>query len=157
MRWSFLRTALLISVCGAVGHAFAYDFLGAESCESCHPEAFAAWKAGPHARARASLSPSQQQDARCLSCHSPDEAQQKVTDVTCESCHGGGRYYSAVYVMKDAELSRLVGLNDPGEKTCRTCHDGSSPSLKPFEFVSKLKMIDHWTAEREKRAQADSK
>ena len=54
--------------------------------------------------------------------------------------------------MKDSELARLVGLQDPSEKSCRTCHDASSPSLAPFDFVQKLKLVDHWTAERAKRA-----
>jgi hypothetical protein len=50
--------------------------------------------------------------------------------------------------MKDAELARLVGLVDPSEKGCRTCHDASTPSLKPFDFVESLKAIDHWSAEK---------
>ena len=67
--------------------------------------------------------------------------------------HGGWQYYAAQYVMKDPELVRLVGLLDPSEKGCRSCHDASSPSLKPFDFVEKLKLIDHWTAERQRRDQ----
>jgi hypothetical protein len=54
--------------------------------------------------------------------------------------------------MKDPELARLAGLLDPSEKQCRTCHDASSPSLRPFNFVESLKAIDHWTAERPKKA-----
>ena len=131
--------------------ALGYGYLGAESCQGCHPDAYAAWRATPHARAKETLSPTQQKDARCLSCHSPAEGEHQVSNVSCESCHGGGQYYSARYVMKDPELSRLVGLVDPSEKGCRTCHDASSPSLKPFDFVTKLKAIDHWTVERNKR------
>lgn len=142
-----LWAALLCSV-----SAFAYDFVGPETCRGCHPEAYARWKLGKHARAKDSLTPSQQKDARCLSCHSPNENDQGFAHVTCETCHGGGQYYTAAYVMKDPELVRLVGLVDPSEKGCRTCHDASSPSLKPFDFVEKLKLIDHWSAERAKRA-----
>ena len=143
-----LLLALLLLLAGA---ALAYDFLGAESCQLCHPDAWLAWKSSAHARAKDVLTPQQQRDARCLSCHSPNEADQKMTQVTCETCHGGGQYYSAKYVMKDPELARLVGLVDPSEKACRGCHDGSSPSLKPFEFAAKLKAIDHWSVERQKR------
>jgi hypothetical protein len=50
--------------------------------------------------------------------------------------------------MKDPELARLVGLLDPGERSCRSCHDPSSPSLLPFDFASKLKAMDHWSAAR---------
>src|SRR5689334_15779212 len=113
---------LLALVVGSV--ALAFDYLGPESCQGCHPDAYAAWRSTAHARARDTLSATQQRDARCLSCHSPAEAEQRVANVTCESCHGGGQYYSARYVMKDPELVRLVGLVDPSEKGCRTCHDG---------------------------------
>jgi hypothetical protein len=140
-------------------NAWAADPVGAESCKACHAEAYQAWKLSKHARAYEGLAPQQQSDARCVSCHSPGEAEQATAGVTCETCHGGGQNYASSFVMKDPELSRLVGLQDPSEKSCRNCHDAASPSLRPFEFVEKLKLIDHWTAERERRlkaAQAES-
>ncbi len=157
MRSLLLRVVILMGVGAGATPAAAHDFLGAESCQSCHPEAWSAWKASPHARAKEVLSPQQQKDARCLSCHSPAETDQKVASVSCESCHGGGQYYTARYVMKDADLSRLVGLIDPSEKQCRSCHDASSPSVKPFEFVPKLKAMDHWSLDRAKRTEAGKK
>jgi len=144
------RSGVLLALV-LVSSAHAYDFLGPEGCQGCHPDAYAAWRASAHARAKETLTPQSQRDARCTSCHSPNE-DQRVTAVSCETCHGGGQYYAARNVMKDAELSRLVGLADPGEKGCRTCHDASSPSLSPFDFVQKLKAIDHWSAERAKKA-----
>lgn len=139
----FLVLVLVLS--GAAGAA---DFLGPESCKGCHPAAYDLWMQSKHARAGESLVSTQQKDVRCLSCHSPDQAAQSVSHVTCETCHGPGQHYSPSYVMKDPELARLVGLVDPSEKACRTCHDASSPSLKPFNFVESLKAIDHWSAER---------
>lgn len=150
------RWLLLTSFACSAG-ASAYDFVGAEACKACHPDAYAAWKSAKHSRAKDSLSLQQQKDARCLSCHSPDEGQSGVAHVSCETCHGGGQHYATRYVMKDSELVRLVGLVDPSEKACRTCHDASSPSLKPFDFVEKLKLIDHWTVERQKRAASAAK
>lgn len=150
MASTFLRAGLLVGL-GCAGVAQAYDFLGAESCQACHPDAYSTWKASPHARAKDVLSPTQQKDARCLSCHSPNDVDQKQAGVTCEACHGGGQYYSPKYVMRDAELARLSGLVDPTEKACRGCHDASSPSLKPFEFAARLKAIDHWSVERAKK------
>jgi hypothetical protein len=132
--------------------AWGADFIGPEACKACHVDAYNAWKQSKHARAFDSLNAQQQQDARCTSCHAPNVVEQSVAHITCETCHGGGHYYATQYVMKDPELVRLVGLLDPGEKGCRTCHDASSPSLRPFEFVEKLKLIDHWTAERTRRA-----
>lgn len=141
----------------SVGHAqglVSANYVGPESCKSCHPDAYAAWRQSKHSRAMDSLSPQQQQDARCLSCHGPDQKARNVPSVSCETCHGAGQYYAAEYVMKDPELVRMVGLDDPSEKSCRACHDASSPSLRPFDFVEKLKLIDHWTAERKKREEA---
>ncbi len=151
--------AFLFAALMACAPSLAADFVGPESCKSCHPEAYEAWKLSKHARARESLSAQQQKDARCLTCHSPNEAVERQLHVTCETCHGGGQHYSPSYVMKDAELSRLVGLVDPSEKACRNCHDASTPSLQPFEFVAKLKLIDHWSAERTRRGKVakDSK
>ena len=144
----------LISSMVIAGSAAAADFVGAESCKACHVDAYNAWKQSKHARAKDSLSPQQQKDARCLSCHAPNAQEQNVAHVSCETCHGGGQYYATNYVMKDAELVRLVGLVDPSEKGCRTCHDASSPSLRPFDFVEKLKLIDHWSLEKQKREAA---
>lgn len=150
-----MKRAILwgLAMCVGLGSglARAYDSLGPESCQGCHPDAYAAWKTSPHARAKESLPGRSQADARCLSCHSPAESDQKVVAVGCETCHGGGQYYATRYVMKDAELARLVGLIDPTEKQCRSCHDSSSPSLRPFDFAAALKAMDHWTAERARR------
>jgi hypothetical protein len=154
-----LRAGLLLAVLAAApaGAAdfVAADMVGPESCKACHAEAYNAWKLSKHSRALDSLSPQQQKDGRCLSCHSPNVKDQNVAvAVSCETCHGGGQYYAASYVMKDPELARMVGLVDPSEKSCRSCHDASSPSLRPFDFVEKLKLIDHWTAARQKRGES---
>jgi hypothetical protein len=124
--------------------------VGPESCKVCHRSVYENWKETPHARAQASLSPKQQKDGRCASCHSPEQ-QKGTADVSCETCHGNGQFYLPRYVMKDAELARAVGLTDPSEKMCRKCHDASAPSLKPFDFAQKLKLIDHWSTARAAR------
>ena len=114
-----LWLTLLLAAVPALAHAQASaGYVGNESCKTCHEEAYEQWKAGPHARATASLTGKSAQDGRCLSCHAP--AQTKgVASVGCEVCHGPGQFYSPRYVMKDAELARAVGLDDPGEKSCR--------------------------------------
>jgi formate-dependent nitrite reductase cytochrome c552 subunit len=81
-------------------------------------------------------------DARCRGCHSPD-ADAGLAGVTCEACHGPGRLYAARYVMRDLELARAVGLLEPGEKTCLSCHTESTPSLKKFDVKQKLKLMAH--------------
>ena len=134
------------ALCSAA--ALGAEFLGPESCKACHPDAYATWSTSKHARSTESLTREQQRDPRCTACHAPNVSEQGVGGVSCETCHGAGQYYAPSYVMKDSELARLVGLLDPGERSCRTCHDPSSPSLLPFDFPSKLKAMDHWSASR---------
>jgi hypothetical protein len=150
--------------------ALAADRVGSESCAVCHAKAYQSWRVDPHARAAQSLTEAQKQNPGCTICHSPELFQRTLaaaaqapvplqdngrleTGVGCESCHGAGQYYSPSYVMRDAELARAVGLVDPGQKSCLSCHGVSSPSLAPFDFAAKVKLIDHWTAEREARTQ----
>ncbi len=125
--------------------------VGPETCKACHPAAYDVWRNGPHARSLDGLPAQNRNDPRCLSCHSPD-ADDGLAAITCESCHGPGRIYSAPYVMRDPELARAVGLVDPGEKSCLACHGESAPSLVRFEYAKKLPLIDHWTRERAAQA-----
>src|SRR5262249_1643737 len=98
-----------------------------------------------------SLTAEQQKEARCTTCHAPNLTDQGMAGIGCETCHGGGQYYAPAYVMKDPELARLVGLQDPSEKSCRSCPEASSPSLRPFPFTAKLKSMAHGSAGRQKR------
>lgn len=118
------------------------DKVGAETCKACHPSAYEAWRESPHARAFESLPERSRGDRRCLSCHAPDLAD-GLQGVSCEACHGPGRAYAAAYVMRDPELARLVGLVEPGERTCRGCHTESTPSLTRFDYAAKLPLIAH--------------
>jgi hypothetical protein len=135
-----LLAAALAVAAPAAGAA---DRVGPETCKACHPAAYEAWRATPHARARESLPERSRGDRRCLSCHAP-ELEDGIAGVACESCHGAGRLYSAPYVMRDAELARALGLADPGERACAGCHTESTPSLVRFDYARKLQLIQHW-------------
>jgi len=144
--------------------------VGSDSCAACHPSAYRLWKASPHAKASANLPPAQRENLRCAYCHAPELARatqeaapfqkpersagRAEEGVGCEACHGAGQHYSPSYVMRDPELARAVGLLDPGQKSCLKCHDSDSPSLSPFDFAAKVKLIDHWSRERSKSAEA---
>jgi hypothetical protein len=129
--------ALLLPALAAAG-----DLVGPETCKACHPAAFAAWKASPHARGIESLPERRRGDRRCLSCHAPAAAE-GLSGVGCEACHGPGRRYAARYVMRDAELARALGLAEVGEKTCLACHTEATPSLRRFDAHAKLPLIAH--------------
>jgi hypothetical protein len=137
------RLAALVLAIVVPSVARAGGKVGAETCKACHPAAYDAWRASPHARARESLPERSRNDKRCLSCHAPD-VEDGLAGVSCESCHGPGRLYAARYVMRDPELARAVGLADPGERACAGCHTESTPSLVRFEYVRKLPLIRHW-------------
>jgi hypothetical protein len=139
VRHSYLSVLLAVAT-PALSHAG--DKVGPETCKACHPSAYDAWLATPHARARESLPERNRNEARCLGCHAPD-ADDGLAGVSCEACHGGGRLYAAPYVMRDDELARALGLVDPGEKTCLGCHTDSTPSLVKFEYARKVALMAH--------------
>jgi hypothetical protein len=124
-----------------------HDYVGAERCKSCHAAEFAAWESSPHARALQTLTPAEQKNPRCLSCHTmvPEDVQVALTGVQCESCHGPGRYYSPAWVMRDPELSRQLKLIAKVDATvCARCHTDSSPAVGGFDFAAKRELIKHW-------------
>jgi len=142
--------AILLAACGA----WASDMVGPIACRTCHAEAYRIWAEGPHARAAQALAAPQRKQPLCLQCHSRDEERAGQADaqgVSCETCHGGGRYYEPAVVMRDKELAHLFGLADATPQSCRVCHGGESPSLKPFDIGEAMKRIDHWTADRAAR------
>ncbi|WP_248355157.1 cytochrome c family protein [Anaeromyxobacter oryzae] len=142
MSRSLVRALAVAAVLASAAARAAGDKVGPETCRACHPSAFDAWHASPHARALESLPERSRKDPRCLSCHAPD-LDDGLSGVSCESCHGPGRMYAARYVMRDPELSRAVGLADPGEKRCLACHTDSTPSLEKFDYARKLPLIAH--------------
>jgi len=138
--------------------ARASDLMGAESCRACHSEAYRIWSESPHARATQALDERQRRSQLCLYCHSRDEirsGQALVSDVSCETCHGGGRFYQAEVVMRDHELSHLFGLADlsgaNAAPLCLSCHGGEQSQLKPFDVQAAMGRIDHWSADRAAR------
>ena len=152
-----MRFACAAALLALAAPATASDLVGPESCRACHAEAYRIWSQGPHARAVDSLTPDQRRSPLCLSCHSRDEQRSSPADpvagVSCETCHGGGRYYQPAVVMRDRDLARLFGMQDAAS-TCASCHGPGSPSAQPFDVKSALQRIDHWTAERAKRQAA---
>jgi hypothetical protein len=153
----FLRLALPISLLLALdpAPARAAELVGSQSCRACHPRAFEIWQNSPHAKAGTRLGEAQMKQPGCAICHAPELVHTPVSPkaesgVSCEGCHGAGQLYSPSYVMRDAELARAVGLLDPGPNSCLACHR-ADVTLMPFDFNAKIKLIDHWTADRAER------
>lgn len=98
----------------------------------------------------------------CLECHvtahsapaaAKDKSYSMEEGVSCESCHGPGSLYRKASVMSARKYAAdpagtkaiwmEMGLIDPTEKVCITCHNEKSPTYKPFNFAESVKKIAH--------------
>jgi hypothetical protein len=125
-----ITAALTLAVFSAPAQAPSSSLVGAAACARCHQSAYRSWQASAHARANASLPAENRSDSRCLRCHG--SAEEGTGGVQCESCHGPGKIYARRHVMKDRELSRLVGLQPASLENCARCHTETSPRLQKF-------------------------
>ena len=75
----------------------------------------------------------------------------KLSGVQCESCHGLGALYAPEFVMRDPKLRELLGLKKVDEGTCRACHQGVSPSTRPFDYATWVLRVNH--SKKRKEAQ----
>ncbi|MBI4816303.1 MAG: hypothetical protein HY791_08595 [Deltaproteobacteria bacterium] len=125
------------------------DYVGVESCKTCHHAEYEQWKSTPHARSLERLSAQERQDRSCLACHTmlPFDDRESRAEVQCESCHGGGARYAARFIMRDPLVARLLGLEDIKEETCARCHAEAGPSLSPFDFAKALEAVRHRPAD----------
>lgn len=125
------------------------QYIGSESCAACHPQQYEAWQLSAHSRASAVLPENHRLDKRCMQCHSTlapnvdPSAPAGIANISCERCHGPGKYYAANNVMKDPELRSLVGLRQPDDKMCTICHSDASPSVRSFDYATFINRIHH--------------
>lgn len=129
------------------------DFVGAQTCQACHPAQFEVFAKTPHhgAQARiARLDPKRARLGECTVCHVTGFGYEggftsladtpQLGEVGCEACHGvGGRH-----AQQGGGKGFGVRAGFPGswKALCVTCHDQSnSPG---FEFEQALGKIKHW-------------
>lgn len=118
------------------------DFTGSERCKLCHKEEYEKFSQTPHKDTSKSLNKEDRKNKECLMCHSMD-GEGKYMEIGCEACHGSGKYYAQDYVMKDKELSRLIGLKIPDQESCKRCHTQDSPRINRLNLKDGMKMIEH--------------
>ncbi|MEM9489936.1 MAG: multiheme c-type cytochrome [Myxococcota bacterium] len=134
-------------------------YLGSEACRNCHAAAYAVWQSSAHARADRALG--EAPSPVCLACHSTGAAPVAPTasgGVGCEACHGPGAGYAADDVMRNPQLSRLLGLRElstPAARAalCASCHRDHT-RLVPFDVAAAMGRIDHWSRPERGRAEA---
>jgi hypothetical protein len=87
----------------------------------------------------------------------PSDESPALAGVQCESCHGAGGLYSPRYVMKDKELSKLLGLLPVTDEQCAPCHTKDTPSVREFVFEEKIALVRHQAQAAEPRKSEKSK
>lgn len=153
------RISLIVVIILFIGNLLAqdYEYIGAAKCKMCHNKAekgeqYNKWKAGPHAKAMASLNDTEAKDSKCLKCHSTAKSvdEDLLTDfitvkegVSCESCHGPGSVYKSMVIMKSREKSLANGLILPTKEVCIQCHNEESPTFKGFDYDEYVAKITH--------------
>ncbi len=135
-------------------------------------EQFQKWQASKHADAMKTLAtPAAMKIAEargikgdpadapeCLKCHQTaydvpasmlSPRFNKQDGVQCETCHGAGKDYMKMDIMKDPKEAAANGLVLPSvsdgsaEKFCETCHNKMSPNFKGFDFKKMWAEIAH--------------
>ncbi len=126
--------------------------------ESSHAKAFETLKtpkADEIAKAKGLTVPAAQAP-ECLACHVTAYGKPAAVRGTtlmdaegigCEACHGPGSEYNKMTVMKQLHAGEVeaakVGLVEPTEATCKTCHNEKSPTYKAFDFKTFSAKIAH--------------
>lgn len=119
------------------------SYSGATACKTCHEEAYDTWTKTRHATALATLQKTgQESDPECFTCHTTGAMQRggftsakdtpELTNVQCESCHGGGVSHAA---------KPVAGYGAVSEDLCRGCHtEAYNPD---FDYEQMLEPISH--------------
>jgi len=140
------------------------EYVGSKKCRVCHNSSlrgkiYGIWSKEKHARAyRTLLTPEAkevgkelgidepQRSGECLRCHATAYGltKKRVTKnvtveegVGCESCHGPGKEYSRINIMKDRQKAVAAGLIDPPKNVCTMCHNPESPTWNPERYTDK--------------------
>ncbi len=120
------------------------DYLGAESCASCHQSQFDSWQSTKHATAFSTLeNVGKSFDPDCIVCHTVGFDQggfidfvmtPELMNVQCENCHGAGK----AHVESTGEQA-TVNQQMPPLARCQQCHVGShSPDFKFEAYWPKI-------------------
>jgi hypothetical protein len=109
------------------------EYVGSQTCATCHEAQHGGWSASPHGKAMDRLSEGEKANVDCVRCHStPKEVGPRPTEVSgfqtsegvgCESCHGPGK----AHVTAGGGTANIERLGDDCpvcviEAVCTSCH-----------------------------------
>ncbi|MGJ8634538.1 MAG: multiheme c-type cytochrome [Luteolibacter sp.] len=124
-------------------------YVGSESCKTCHQEAHDTWQGTGHAHAFQTLvDAGADADPNCIACHTVGFGKEsgyrrtmgteKLTDVSCESCHGPASQHIDKYLHGKPVTFKFRPLG-PGD--CKSCHYGEFS--RPFDWDTFYPPIEH--------------
>ncbi|WP_165075184.1 multiheme c-type cytochrome [Paludisphaera rhizosphaerae] len=146
-----------------VGGAPGAKFVGAESCNQCHPNTFLKWSTTKHAQAFTKLEhdpkPNVIFDAECITCHTTGfeynsgwksaEATPNLKGNQCENCHGpASKHVAEPDNLAYRSALKLTIEQAERNRVCYRCHDeDNSPKFKFEEYWPKVehKGLDKYT------------
>ncbi|MFP6640476.1 MAG: multiheme c-type cytochrome, partial [Myxococcota bacterium] len=139
------------------------DYVGSDSCQTCHTAEFATWSDSPHAHSVAPLlAKDKADDPKCLACHTtgygrpggfPKDgrvgAHPDLARVGCESCHGPGGDHVAPAAPKIGTILSLADKCDSCVilQICGSCHDEANDPDFTFEVQEHIERQRHGTIE----------
>ncbi|MCF6218564.1 MAG: hypothetical protein L3J94_07385 [Gammaproteobacteria bacterium] len=120
------------------------DYLGVDTCATCHQPQFEAWQGMKHADAFATLeNVGKSFDPDCIVCHTVGfdaggfidfTITPELMNVQCESCHGAGK----AHVESRGEIA-TPNQAMPPQARCQQCHVGShSPDFSYDRYWPKV-------------------
>jgi hypothetical protein len=121
-------------------------FIGSESCETCHRQAYDQWKKSKHKTAFETLENARRdQDPDCVSCHVvgfsdkggfvSKQTSPQFAGVQCENCHGPRKDHVA-HPQPISNTGKSKTPHDPNLTGCLTCH---VPNHSPAFAKDKMK------------------
>ena len=137
------------------GDPVAAEFVGAETCKSCHPNTYNVWAATKHAKAYEALTSDpkriREADADCVRCHTTGfkykggfagvEATPHLKGNQCENCHGPGSAHAAA--PDDVAIRKVIARSREKIKDrCLDCHDEDN-APHGFEFDTMWAKVMH--------------
>lgn len=155
-----------------------HQYVGVAMCKGCHSNdavggtEYKNWETSSHAKAydalasdhakevaeEAGIEGNPQESDECLRCHVTAwevdadlraKSWKKEGGVECETCHGAGKDYMPMAIMKDHDKAVENGLIVPDKELCITCHNDESPTQNEFKEKEMLEKIKHWEDEEE--------
>jgi hypothetical protein len=122
------------------------EYVGSESCKTCHQYEYEKWSTKKHAHAYATLvDVDSQYDPECISCHVvgfeyesgfvTEQQTPHLKDVGCENCHGPGSRH--IQTMGEETTT------DP-KSDCTACHTPETSGGYLGNEQIYLQKIIHW-------------